>query len=120
MSYCDICKTREHVMKFRRKDGKEYHLCRDCAPMLADLLRGACAICRHAHKGDTLYCMLGKNLQVRKPDERCGSFIRYPSGDGLRKTPRDALTSAARGVQCATHISLCMAQNGRAETMVGG
>ena len=23
MNYCDICKTREHVMKFRRKDGIE-------------------------------------------------------------------------------------------------
>ena len=78
MNYCDICGTRERVMKFRRKDGKEYHLCRDCAPMLADLLRGVCAICRHAHKGDTLYCMLGKNLQERKPDERCGRFYPVP------------------------------------------
>lgn len=49
MNYCDICGTRERVTRYRRKDGKEYHLCRDCAPMLADLMRGVCAICRHAH-----------------------------------------------------------------------
>ena len=78
MSYCDICGTCEHVMRYRRKDGKEYHLCRDCAPWLADLVRGVCAICRHAHKGDTLYCMIGKKLQERKPDESCGRFYPVP------------------------------------------
>ncbi len=46
--------------------------------MLADLMRGACAICRHAHKGDTLYCMIGSKLKERKPDESCGRFYPVP------------------------------------------
>ena len=40
--------------------------------------RVVCAICRHAHKGDTLYCMIGKKLQERKPDESCGRFYPVP------------------------------------------